>query len=473
MKLKLKMIKKISLVGLMAFATFAHAHDPIKTSSETEIVLKCVFDNCSAVDVLNLYESDGLFKKKIKSAVPENGSFTFSVPKTATPQFYFVGMNEDVEKLKPVLLGTEKETILSGPCYNMTLTSVQGSKVNEDFDKAIKRVNQLKIESNKISQNYQLNYSNAALKTDIEGQMLANDKAKVALLDSLKKTNPFLSKIVASDTYTSFLHSPKKGNFKDEIEYFATQYFQYADLKDADYSKIPYLFDMFRNYAQVISLPALQLNKSQQKTYFYTLLNKIPAKSTAYKYALTGILTILVEKNNTLLIEFGDKYLTDFPNEEESRKSQLTTIINQAKSQMLDVPAPEIVMADTTGKMLKLSNLKGKVVLIDFWASWCGPCRRENPNVVKLYEEYKSKGFEVFSVSLDQDKERWIKAIKDDGLVWTNHVSDLKYWQNEAARLYQVSSIPRTILLDKEGNIIARDLRGPALEAKLKEVFGM
>jgi thiol-disulfide isomerase/thioredoxin len=473
MKLTMQMIKTFSLLGLMALSAIANAHDSKKPTTETEVVLKCVFDNCSAVDVLNLYESDGLFKKKVKTALPANGSFSFSIPKTATPQFYFVGMNEDIDKLKPVLLGTENETILSGPCYNMTLTSVQNSKVNEDFDKAIKRVNQLKIESNKIGQNYQLNYSNPQLKAEFEGQMLANDKAKVQLLDSLKKANPFLAKIVAVDSYTSFFHSPKKANFKDEIEYFATQYFQYADLKDTDYSKIPYLFDMFRSYAQVITLPALQLNKNQQKTYFYALLNKIPSKTTAYKFAVTGILTILVEKNNNLLIEFGDKYLTDFPNEEEARKAQLMTIINQAKAQMLDVPAPEITMADTTGKMLKLSNLKGKVVLIDFWASWCGPCRRENPNVVKLYEEYKGKGFEVFSVSLDQDRERWIRAIKDDGLVWTNHVSDLKYWQNEAARLYQVSSIPRTVLLDKEGNIIARDLRGPALEAKLKEVFGM
>jgi thiol-disulfide isomerase/thioredoxin len=473
MKLKLKMIQKIAVVGLMAFAAFAHAHDPIKPNPETEVTLKCVFDNCSSVDVLNLYESDGLFKKKLKTATAENGSFRFTVPKSATPQFYFVGINEDVEKLKAVLLGTENETILSGPCYNMTLTSVQNSKVNEDFDKVIKRVNQLKIESNKIGQNYQLNYSNVALKTEIEAQMLANDKAKVWFLDSLKKSNPFLGKIVATDTYTSFFHNPKKANFKDEIEYFATQYFQYADLKDVDYNKIPYMFDMFRNYAQVITMPALLLNRNQQKTYFYGFLNKIPAKSIAYKYALTGILTVLVEKNNTMLIEFGEKYLADFPEEDENRRAQLTNIMNQAKSQMLDVPAPDIVMADTTGKMRKLSDLKGKVVLIDFWASWCGPCRRENPNVVKLYEEYKGKGFEVFSVSLDQDRERWIKAIKDDGLVWTNHVSDLKYWQNEAARLYQVSSIPRTILLDKEGNIIARDLRGPNLEAKLKEVFGM
>ena len=116
--------------------------------------------------------------------------------------------------------------------------------------------------------------------------------------------------------------------------------------------------------------------------------------------------------------------------------------------------------------------MRGKVVLIDFWASWCGPCRRENPNVVKLYEKYKDKGFEIFSISLDKDKTAWIKAIKDDNLKWTNHVSDLKYWSSEAAKLYGVSSIPSTVLIDKEGRVIAKNLRGRDLELKMKEIFG-
>ena len=116
--------------------------------------------------------------------------------------------------------------------------------------------------------------------------------------------------------------------------------------------------------------------------------------------------------------------------------------------------------------------MKGKVVLIDFWASWCGPCRRENPNVVRLYEKYKETGFEIFSVSLDKDKSSWIKAINDDRLMWDNHVSDLKYWNSEAAKLYGISSIPSTILLDREGKIIANNLRGRELENKLREIFG-
>ena len=142
------------------------------------------------------------------------------------------------------------------------------------------------------------------------------------------------------------------------------------------------------------------------------------------------------------------------------------------KALLVGTLAPDIAVSSPDGNVLKLSDLKGKVVLIDFWASWCGPCRRENPNVVRLYDKYNVKGFEIFSVSLDKDKNAWIKAIKDDKLGWSNHVSDLKYWSSEAAKLYGISSIPSTILLDKDGRIIAKNLRGRELENKLKEIFG-
>ena len=134
-------------------------------------------------------------------------------------------------------------------------------------------------------------------------------------------------------------------------------------------------------------------------------------------------------------------------------------------------PAPNIAMNQPNGKMAQLSDLKGKVVLIDFWASWCRPCRMENPNVVKLYKKYKNKGFEIFGVSLDKSKQAWENAIKADNLTWT-HVSDLQLWNNAAAQLYGVSSIPATFLIDAEGNILAKNLRGIALEKKLEEIFG-
>ncbi|MEI6749294.1 MAG: TlpA disulfide reductase family protein [Bacteroidota bacterium] len=133
-------------------------------------------------------------------------------------------------------------------------------------------------------------------------------------------------------------------------------------------------------------------------------------------------------------------------------------------------PAPDFTMNDTTGKPVKLSSFKGKVLLVDFWASWCRPCRGENPNVVKAYNEFSKKGFDVLGVSFDEDKAKWIKAIKEDKLTWS-HVSDLQRWGNAAGKLYGVRSIPANVLLDKNGKIIARNLQGEALQAKLAELL--
>ena len=133
--------------------------------------------------------------------------------------------------------------------------------------------------------------------------------------------------------------------------------------------------------------------------------------------------------------------------------------------------APDINLKDPNGKLIQLSNLKGSIVLLDFWASWCRPCRAENPNVVRLYNKYKSKKFTVYSVSMDKDKQKWLDAIKQDQLSWKNHVSELQGWNSTAGAKYGVSSIPSTFLINKKGEICGYNLRGEQLEKKIIELL--
>ncbi|NSL86962.1 TlpA family protein disulfide reductase [Chitinophaga sp. Mgbs1] len=167
------------------------------------------------------------------------------------------------------------------------------------------------------------------------------------------------------------------------------------------------------------------------------------------------------------------KLIKKYPYLEEAKRKQQDIAHAEAVARKTGIGATAMnfTQQNVKGDPVKLTDYRGKYVLLDFWASWCGPCRAENPNVLENYEKYHSKGLEILGVSLDDKKDAWVKAIKDDGLTW-EHVSDLKGWRNVVAKEYNIRAVPSNFLLDKDGKIIAKDLRGEELSRKLEEIFG-
>jgi len=185
------------------------------------------------------------------------------------------------------------------------------------------------------------------------------------------------------------------------------------------------------------------------------------------------ILTVTYSFNEDI-VRLEDRYkLLDEKIKKTDAGTQLQAFIEESKIGAIGTEAMDFSQPDTKGTPVSLSSFRGKYVLVDFWASWCRPCRLENPNVVENYKKFNTKNFTVLGVSLDRpgQKESWVNAIKEDGLTWTN-ISDLQFWSNSAALLYKVKGIPQNFLIDPQGKIVAKNLRGPALEAKLCELLG-
>jgi thiol-disulfide isomerase/thioredoxin len=255
------------------------------------------------------------------------------------------------------------------------------------------------------------------------------------------------------------------------------------------------LFDDFANEQSLMAQQSNSMSQEEMMQAYLTLRKPLDefAKNQMRKEPANPVNIILMssltpsmgwefwdpsnlEILNQVAAAFNEKYkgspiAEDMAGQQQQLSNSYQQFLAYKESQTTGGTVPEIELPTPEGKMLKLSSLRGKVVLIDFWASWCGPCRRENPNVVKMYNQYKNKGFTVFSVSLDENGEAWKKAIAMDGLLWPNHVSDLKGWNTPMTQLYGFNAIPHTVLIDANGKVIATNLRGQDLEQKLKEIL--
>ena len=415
-----------------------------------------------AIDTLQLYTFSGIGFRPFQTASKKANTFTFSVP-AGKSEFYFVGPESSA--LKSVILGAEKAVIMESKCDDYKMASIKKSKINQEYAAYLATRNELNKQSAEIINAYRSTDGEDTDKlNELNTQIAKIDKTR--LEETTKYKSDFVNKVASLFAYQSYQNN--KGTYEVEMEYFADNFFSQVDWKDPVYNKMSVVYEAFGSFTSTISQAKSPLTLHKER--LLNALSKLDENSKAYKYALGSIVNNLYRTKHKNMPSFATIYVNKYYEADKDELGQLKVVVDQINANTIGAPAPDIVLNNPEEKEVALSSLKGNVVLIDFWASWCGPCRRENPNVVRMYEKYKDKGFEIYGVSLDKKKDRWVQAIAADGLTWP-HVSDLLGWKSNPAQVYGVRSIPTTVLVDAEGNILARNLRGPSLEAKLEEIF--
>lgn len=435
--------------------------------SQQTVLLSGEFGNCTAKDSIRIWTFVGstLQQLAVTPLQQEGDKYRFSVNINGLQKgFYFVGFATN--NMIPLILGSESPIALSGNCatFNSSL-SITGSLLNKSWNEISQKLNALTQTTNECLQYYR-SFPEDMVDLSIVAKLKKADADKTRILDSLQKVDPFLAKLAALRIYRSYQNYRKPN--ETEEEYFGRAFFELANLKDADYQHIHLVVEAAQSYAQTLTM--LGLTAEEQITYCDKLLEGIDKSSNTYIMLLTGFAGGFLGKNDDSFARYASLYLQDYAQLNPMMTQQFQNQINNTKTLLNGAPAPDFKLMTPDGKEVSLSSLKGKVVMIDFWASWCKPCRKENPNVVRIYNRFKDKGFEILGVSLDQNKEAWVGAIAQDKLTW-QHVSDLAGWGSAAGKLYHVTGIPFTVIIDKDGKILEKNLRGEKLERKLEKIL--
>lgn len=423
-----------------------------------KISVKGTLLNAEPAQKVYLFNYFGAEITKADSTTLNGKQFVFNFPKGLTRGFYRIGLNAN--KSFALILGKESEVTLSADLNNAESMTFEKSPENElylkytDYNRIFgKNVNGLQQQANTLSPLQETDpqrFGDEMTKLKSRFDSLGNEQNKFYEQLQAGSKNLFVGKVAGF-----FWVSPKT----DSSNFFTTE-----SLKDPEYLRGDMIPSKLNVYFQRFVAQDLEAYKSAASN----LIKVAPEKSQAREVMYVSLIQFFGQFDQGFSRKLAEQYNGEFKKSERAKK--IMAKMPQAQPEEGE-KAPDIKLADRDGKEIALSSLKGKVVLLDFWASWCGPCRMENPNVVKAYEKYKEKGFTIFSVSLDENKERWLQAIEKDKLTWPSHVSDLKGWRSAGAAVYKVNSIPATFLLDRDGKIIGKNLRGAALEDKLKSLL--
>jgi thiol-disulfide isomerase/thioredoxin len=460
----------ILLLGLFFLYIACNNNKSVSSKLPKSIQLEVrILDTLSELDTLRLYAWSAIQAEEINKVAFKSTGFgktaVFSLGSTPSGMYY---VGTSLSDLKPILMGTESSILLETNNSSISNLATKVSDLNIALDQLMERIqNQNQVYMGLVTA-YSEAKSNKKKRAAVKDKMAIEDRIKRNLLDSLRQNNPELARIMAFNAFQSFQNNAQNG--QSEGAYFANAYLKYIDFGDTIYARLPFYYENIKNYATALSkigLPVIAQNAALDSMFLV-----VPDSSPNYKPTLVATMFGTMGKNNAAFKKYGKLYLEKF----EGNYAMLDKFVRDKLVELrgaagIGEEAINIVGDTPEGIKMDLKSLRGKYVLIDFWASWCGPCRRENPNVVRLYNQYKDKGFDILGVSLDNNKEKWKAAIKKDKLKW-HHISDLKGWSSTLSKPYGVRGIPYTVLVDKEGKILAKKLRGAALEAKLKELFG-
>ena len=426
-----------------------------------------------AADSVWLWELRGqdLYPAASAPAVKEAGTATFNMSFAPDQDgFYLIGAN--ARNAATLVLSTSENVTISSNGANIgQTTQVTGSATHNSYQDLISNVQTNQQTMGSIIQQMRQAQMTSPDQVAVYEQQLTDAQNKLsAYLDGKEGEGGIVGKTASLYKFRVWgSDEDHKTTYTSETDYFSKAFFANSDLTDPDLGRSPVLFYKAMEFAQ--TMPRLPGGAGLIQSSIDSYISQTPAGSVTRKVMMMGFVFGLEQsKQEALYVAVGNDFLKQFP-EQTGTSNQIRQKISSMSKLAIGSAPPPINLPTPEGQNFSLEQLKGKVVLVDFWASWCRPCRAENPNVVKMYNKYHEAGFDILSVSLDRQQAAWENAIKQDNMTW-HHVSDLKFWQCQAAQDYNVSSIPQTFLLDREGNILAKNLRGPALGQKLSEIFG-